>query len=191
MATRLLLGFILFSYFSLCQTEEQRKYAVENFQEFKSFILAPESNEPLLTHFHSKDVYLDLYLDTPEQLLLKNNFSLRFRKRILDATNTNNSYSFQLKNEMDSIHSIRMEVEEKELYFYFAKSDTGWIPLTDLLDTIFYNYENYGANSSNSLHRAITILKSWITFKVNGAIAPFQKLLFLDFKTDEIKTLRP
>lgn len=194
MVIRILISFVVlnFSAYSFCQTEEQRKYSLENFEEFKSFILAPKKDKPLLTHFHSKDVYLDLYLDTPDNLLYKNNLSLRFRKRIFDSTIVDNSYSFQLKSEMDSINSVRMEVDEKELYFYLVKSDTGWVPLTTLLDSIFYHIENGSESpSSKSVQNAFSLIESWIKLKTGGAIAPFQKLLELGFKTNEIKSLRP
>ncbi|MFD1552493.1 hypothetical protein DNU06_14400 [Putridiphycobacter roseus] len=177
------------SFFSFCQTEEQRKYAIQNFEIFKSFILSKESNEALLTHFHAKDIYLDIYLDTPSQLLLKNNLSLRFRKRMVDSTNS--TYAFQLKNEMDSINSLRMEVEEKELYFYYVQGHKKWIPLTDILDSIFYPLENHSEFKTTATQNAVSMLLRWIHFKANGAIAPFQKLIALGFKVTDIQSLKP
>ena len=196
MVIRLFLSFIIFncSVFSFCQTEEQRKYAIENFEEFKSFIFSSVNDEPLLTHFHSKDIYIDLYLDTPDKLLYKNKLSLRFRKRILDSTNAKSkyNYAFQLKNEMDTLNAIRMEVEEKELDFYFVKSDNGWIPLTNVLDTIFLHFENYSeSHSSTTIQNAISLIESWIQIKTNAPIAPFQKLLHLGIKSNDIQKLAP
>lgn len=178
--------------FAFAQTEEQRKYAVDNQAEIEQFILNSGSTEQLLTHFHAKDTYYDMYLDTPEFLLRKQGFSLRFRKRVTKAKKRPITYAFQLKSEMDSLNSLRMEVDETELDFYQVKSGSDWIPLPDLMDRLFAHFEHHPEQPlDESETQAIHLINSWIQFKAAGAIAPFQKLTFLGIETETIQLLQP
>ena len=174
------------------QTEEQRKYVFENNHEIENFILSSGTTEALSTHFHSEYTYYDIYLDTPDFLLLRTKLSLRFRKRITDDKKRPITYGFQLKSEMDSLNSVRMEIEETELDFYMVKSDTGWVPLPTLLDSLFEHYDKHPDQpESENIVKTIQLIESWIQFKAEGAIAPFQRLRHLGFVIREIQSLRP
>jgi hypothetical protein len=189
MATRhiILSVFILFVFMGFSQTEEQRKYEPKKLQELKSFVINSKRTDSLSTYFHSKDVYSDIYLDSPDFILLRSGFSLRFRKRISTDTPEITSYSFQLKSEMDSSNAIRMEVEESELFFYKVKTNEHWVSLSSVLDSFFYCLEN-----NHDSNVAAKILTSWVSFKAGSAIAPFQKLLFLKIcDLNQIRSLRP
>jgi hypothetical protein len=184
---------MLFSFVkaTFSQTEEQRKFSVESQVEFEKFIINSTGTESLSAHFHTKSSYLDIYIDTPDFLLLKNNLSLRFRKRIFE-NDLPVSYTFQLKSEMTLQNSVRMEVEEPELSFYLVQSGNEWIPLTSILDTIFVHFENNPTLPlSPNVGNALLLLNSWIRLKSEGSIAPFQELLFMGFDKDSLKRLIP
>ncbi|MEM6800625.1 MAG: CYTH domain-containing protein [Bacteroidota bacterium] len=174
------------------QTENQRKYLVEDYKGVKAFIQSSQSTENLSTYFHSDATYYDLYLDTPDFLLLKNRMSLRLRKRIISKKKRGITYAFQLKTEMDSLNGLRMEIEETELDFYLLKSGDEWIPMSVLLDSIFYQIDQHPEAPLNpQTKEAFELITFWIQFKAGGAIAPFQKLLYLGFSLEEIQRLRP
>ena len=174
------------------QTENQRKYLVKDYEGIKAFIQSSQATENLSTHFHSDATYYDLYLDTPDFLLLKNRMSLRLRKRITAKKKRGITYTFQLKTEMDSLNGVRMEVEETELDFYLLKAGEEWISMSVLLDSIFYQIDQHPEAPLNpQTQEAFELITSWIQFKAGGAIAPFQKLLFLGFSIEEIQSLRP
>ncbi|MDW3649849.1 MAG: hypothetical protein R8P61_22445 [Bacteroidia bacterium] len=195
METRTLIFTILFlSIFSLAfsQTENQRKYLPGDYVGISGFIQSSQATESFSTHFHSDDMYYDLYLDSPDYFLLKNRMSLRFRKRVPGDKKKAPSYAFQLKSEMDSLNSVRMEVEETELDFYMLKSEGKWIAMSVLLDSIFYYIDQNPEQPINArTSAAFELITNWIAFKAGGAIAPFQKLLFLGFSLEEIQCLQP
>lgn len=186
----MLISAIIFQVFmGYSQTENQRKYAINDAEEIQDFILSSGKTQKLSTHFHSKDSYYDLYIDTPDFLLKKERLSLRFRKRISGKKIT---YGFQLKSEMDSLNSVRMEVEETELDFYQVKSKGTWISLTEVLDTVFKHVEKRpNQKPSENVAHAFELIDNWIQFKAGGAIAPFQKLLYLKVSLQEIQSLAP
>lgn len=191
---KLILALVLLSIFPLAfaQTENQQKFRVDDYEGLELFIRNSQSTASLSTHFHSDDTYYDLYLDSPDFFLLKNGMSLRFRKRVPGNTKKAPTYAFQLKSEMDSLTSIRMEVEETELDFYMLKSGEKWIALSELLDSIFFYIEQTPEQPlTPKTTAAFDLLHRWIKFKAGGAIAPFQKLLFLGFSLEEIQSLRP
>ncbi|MEM8887094.1 MAG: CYTH domain-containing protein [Bacteroidota bacterium] len=174
------------------QTESQRKYLVADYEGIKAFIQSSQSTASLSTHFHSDDTYYDLYLDSPDFLLLKNRMSLRFRKRVPGNKKKKPTYAFQLKSEMDSLNSVRMEVEETELDFYMLKSGDQWIAMSVLLDSVFkYIEESPDEPINPKTSAAFALIQDWVEFKAGGAIAPFQKLLFLGFSLEEVQSLRP
>ncbi len=184
---------ILFSFQLFSQgTEEQRKYVLQKdlFKQMQSKI---EGLNDLGTYFHSKYVYYDLYLDSPDFDLYKQGFSLRFRQRIINDSTT--TYSFQLKSEMLVEKQIRIEVEETELDFYKIKEDNQLTPISEILNRIFTQF-----NQTNSLKDSVffkhnfDLLSTWIAQKAGAPIATFQKLKSLRadvFTTQLISTFKP
>lgn len=180
---------ITFSYFG--QTEQQLKFSVSSPDEFRAHITSSPEIGKLKSLYHSKNNYSDIYLDTPNQLLLQNNLSLRFRKRIFDDTLNTITYSMQLKNEMTSTSSIRMEIEEPELDFYYVMHEKNKVCLTTLLETIFNHYKNTPNQPLNKeTNTAIALIEKWIFDKAEAPVSPFQKLRTLpSINTNGIKKL--
>lgn len=183
--------------FALCyfsafpQYEEQRKYDIEGFEDLKYFVENSGSTKTLSSHFHTESLYYDIYLETPDFKLLQKGYSLRFRKRTNMDSSNEASYSFQLKSEMNSEQSIRLEVEEPELSFYQIQTDSSWTPLTTVLDSIFELIDKK-VQTPGAIEDYTVQLASWIFFKSEAPISPFQKLQHLGIlSTNEIKTLRP
>lgn len=184
--------FIFFYSSALAQFEEQRKFAVENFDSIKHFIKNSENTNSLSTHFHSEFIYYDIYMDTPDFKLFQEGYSLRFRKRTRVGHDKEVSYTFQLKSEMNSPLGIRMEVEEPELSFYEIYSDSKLFPLTNVLDSIFHLVSKRTPTKYPILQNSLELLCIWIKFKSESPISPFQKLLYLEvLNTQEIKSLIP
>jgi hypothetical protein len=173
--------------------EEQRKYVVNTNASLQNLTDSTTLLNGLLFHTHSKYTYFDVYMDTPELDLYKNNLSLRFRKRIF--ANGDTTYGMQLKSEMQSATSIRMEVEETELDLYKIKNNTSHVALIDVLNVFFFQLENGRIDANTTeIKNAIALLQAWVSFKADGCIVPFQKLLYLNLKGLElakIKTLTP
>lgn len=172
-------------------TEEQRKYAIRDTTSFATFIQSSGQLGGFSMRNHSELRYLDLYLDTPDRLLLRNGLSLRFRKRMEGDSLI--GYGFQLKSEMASDTAIRMEVEETELDFYKVKTEKGWIPLTAVLEVFF---DGVGSDRFKAdipeMQQAIMQLQSWIRFKSGSIVTPFQRLQHLPgFDQQIISTLVP
>lgn len=188
----LIAGLLIFADLAVAQgTEEQRKYAITDTASFSAFICSSGQLGGFSMQNHSELTYLDLYLDTPDRLLLKNGLSLRFRKRMEGDSLI--GYGFQLKNEMTSDTAIRMEVEETELDFYKVKTAEGWIPLTAVLDVFFdrIGSDQFKADTPE-IQQAIQQLQSWIRFKSGSIVTPFQQLQHLPgFDQQVIQTLRP
>ncbi|MFO0496246.1 MAG: hypothetical protein ACK50Y_11995 [Flavobacteriia bacterium] len=156
--------------------EDQRKYGVKNIDSFEvSLMKNPTIGGITLLH-HSDDFYYDLYLDSPDFILNRNGFSLRFRKRISNENGI--SYSFQLKSEMLQVNGIRMEVEESDLYFYKLLQDTSVVNLTELIDPLFDFSET--KTLTVEIQKSLETLKQWLIFKSNAPILPFQQLKFLN-----------
>ena len=173
--------------------ETQKKFALNDEISFTDFINISENIDGFSSHYHSRYTYYDLYLDSDNNDLFKMNYSLRFRKRTINDSLEN--YTFQLKDEMNKNKSIRMEVEEKELDFYNIKDNNEWIPLTNVLDTIFHLYnKSLTRKDSSSYLRNLNLISKWIKVKANGSIAPFQKLRHIDsliFDELKIKNFSP
>ena len=129
--------FVFMTNLVFAQTEEQRKYVFDHLDEIENFIRSSDSTEKLSTFHHSKYEQYDIYLDSPDFLLLKNKMSLRFRKQISETRKRPVTYTFQLKSEMEHLNSARMEVEETELDFYLVKSPDGWIPTPNIAGHYF------------------------------------------------------
>ena len=174
-------------------TEEQRKYIVKANASLLGITDLATGLNGLSFHTHSKYNYFDIYIDTPELDLYKNNLSLRFRKRIF--TNGDITYGMQLKSEMQSATSIRMEVEETELDVYKIKTDTGFVALIDVLNVFFTQLENNSVDANTAkIKNAMALLQAWIRFKADGCVVPFQKLMYLNLKGLELaktQTLTP
>ena len=76
---------------------------------------------------------------------------------------------------MDSLNSVRMEVEETELDFYLVKSGEEWISMTVLLDTIFHRFETYPEHPMNEeVEEAIRLINTWIHFKRKEPLPPYR-----------------
>jgi hypothetical protein len=159
-------------------TEEQRKYAVPDPAVFSAFVNGSGSAGGFSTFHHSDYTYMDIYLDTPDRLLLRNSLSLRFRKRYLSDTVV--TYGLQLKSEMTSDTAVRMEVEETELAFYKVKTPGGWLPLTEVLDIYFDALAKGPVDfRSAEISNASSVLEEWIRFKAGGIVTPFRRLMNL------------
>jgi hypothetical protein len=147
----------------------------------------------LSTSYNAQYIYYDIYLDTPDFTLFKNQYSLRFRKRNFGAAGV--TYSLQLKSEMDTGSSVRMEVDEPDLNLYKIKTAKGWITLTSALDVFFHQIETKSVDpQSAEIRNASANIQTWIAFKVGGTVAPFQKLLHLNLPgldSVKMKTLSP
>lgn len=172
-------------------TEEQRKYFIKDEKALMNFINSSGQLDGFSIYNHSQYTYFDIYLDTPDFDLYKSGLSLRFRKRVFnDSTIT---YGIQLKSEMETDTSIRMEVEEKELDFYRVKTNSGWLELPKLLDMLFLQVEKKQINiNSAEFQQAISSIQKWIEFKAESTITPFQKLSHLNgWDTKKIKNLKP
>lgn len=143
----------------------------------------------LSTLQHSGYVYHDAYLDTPNDLLLNNGFSLRIRKRVWNDTTI--TYSMQLKSEMSKTSAIRVEVEEKELDFYrFLNFEKDTLLVTDLLDQLFYtSSRRYNDSLNAEFEFAREEINSWIQFIAEQPITPFQYLNHLDSLKFDRETL--
>ena len=197
MGTDRLCRFILFFVFLgnsiSAQVEEQRKYIFSNADSIHAFIRSSGTLNGLSTHFHSEDVYYDLYLDTPDFSISQNHLSMRFRKRTMG--NNIVTYTFQLKSEMETAGGLRMEVEETELNFYKVKTEEGWVSLPTVLDVFFSQLEKNSVDpKSPKIQLATQQLQTWIRDNVPGPITPFQKLAHLKMKgleTEALKTLTP
>ncbi len=174
-------------------TEEQRKYLIKDEKALLNFINSSEQLEGLSLFNHSQYTYFDLYLDTPDFDLYKNKLSLRFRKRIFSDTLV--TYGLQLKSEMETYSSVRMEIEEKELGFYRVKTDKGWVELPKILDVIFSQIQNNKFDiSSVEFQQALSSIQKWIQLNAESTISPFQKIAFLKLKglgTEKIVTIKP
>ena len=153
-------------------TEDQRKFSIQNndsiYKEIES--LSDIGDFSLLQH--SKDIYYDIYLDSPDFTLKKHGFSLRFRKRI--TQNNDISYSFQLKSEMNEVNSIRLEAEEDNLELYQFIQGTNKVSLIALLEPLFQYTENQVLSDVIQLN--IQTINEWINFKFDAPILPFQLL---------------
>lgn len=174
-------------------TEEQRKYVIKDEKALLNFINSSGQLEGLSLYNHSQFTYFDLYLDTPDFDLYKNKLSLRFRKRIFcDSLVT---YGLQLKSEMETASSVRMEIEEAQLDFYRVKTDQGWIELSKILDIIFSQIQNNKIDiSSKEMHNALSSIQKWIQLNAESTISPFQKIAFLKLnglEREKIATIRP
>lgn len=174
-------------------TEEQRKYVIKDEKALLNFINSSGQLEGLSLYNHSQYTYFDLYLDTPDFDLYKNKLSLRFRKRIFSDSLV--TYGLQLKSEMETVSSVRMEIEEAQLDFYRVKTDLGWIELPKILDIIFSQIQNNKIDiSSKEMQHALSSIQKWIQLNVESTISPFQKIAFLKLnglEREKIATIRP
>ncbi|MES2556111.1 MAG: hypothetical protein V4604_08170 [Bacteroidota bacterium] len=167
-------------------TEEQRKYGIPDPAIFSAFITASGTAGGFSTFHHSEYTYMDIYLDTPDELLFQHGLSLRFRKRFLNDTLV--TYGLQLKSEMASDTAVRMEVEEPELDFYQVKTPDGWQPLTEVLDVYFDALAQGPVDyQSPEIAKASALLQEWIRFKAGGVVTPFQRLLHLKLAGLDLK----
>ena len=173
--------------------ETQKKFAFPQSVSIEEFATNTENSIEFKTHYHSFNLYYDLYVDNENKDLYKMGYSLRFRKRIVN--DSIESYTFQLKDEMGLEKETRMEAEETELDFYRVKDGGKWIPLPVVLDTIFNLYSDLGSMpDSNLFFHNLKLIEKWMNIKANGSIAPFQRLRHIDsltFDLNKLKSFRP
>ncbi len=189
--------FALFISAVFAQEEEQRKYVFTTpTTNTITIINGGGQLDGLTIKKHSDFEYFDLYLDTENLALIKNKLSLRIRKR--DYGNGEIAYGIQLKSEMLKAGDIRMEIDENELDYMTIYFNGKKIPLTKTLETIYQRFnqiisgtEKVDLTQDAVLKGQIGVLNHWISFKVNAAIAPFQKLRNLKIDRAELATLRP
>lgn len=174
-------------------TEEQRKYKIGDKNTFVNFIQSSASLDGLSLYNHSQYTYYDIYLDTPEFDLYKNGYSFRFRKRVFNDTLI--TYGLQLKSEMKTDTSVRMEVEEKDLTLYKIKTKNGWVNLIDVIDELMaYLNSNSVDTKDEKFVTYCSYIQQWIEFKVGSTIVPFQRMMHLGnacLAKDKMKTLKP
>ncbi|MDG2343185.1 MAG: hypothetical protein P8L23_01260 [Flavobacteriales bacterium] len=190
----LLIGLLLLSVNFYGQGfETQKKFSLPEEMNFEDFIKNSQKVNEFYSFYHSQYLYYDLYIDNEEGDLFQMEYSLRFRKRIINDSVEN--YTFQLKDEMSLGKEIRMEIEEKELDFYNVIYDKKWVPLTAVLDTVFELYNDLlTQKDSNSFFKNLFLIEKWIKTKANGPIAPFQKLRHIDsvmFNEKKISSFKP
>jgi hypothetical protein len=188
----------LFSVNAFSQTEEQRKYVFKSISsEFIKMINSGNVNG-ISTKKHSDYTYIDLYLDTDDLDLYKNNLSLRIRKRNFGDGTV--EYGMQLKSEMLVNGQARMEVEEDELNFYnIVLADNSKVKLQDELNIVFNRFiklielnPNVQVKDDAVISSKIDNINTWISFKLNAAIAPFQKLNRMKLISKlSLRTLKP
>lgn len=189
--------FALFISAVFAQEEEQRKYVFTTPSTNTITIINGGGQlDGLTIKKHSDFEYFDLYLDTENLALIKNKLSLRIRKR--DYGNGEIAYGIQLKSEMLKAGDIRMEIDENELDYMTIYFNGKKIPLNKTLETIYQRFnqiisgtEKVDLTQDAVLKEQIGVLNHWISFKVNAAIAPFQKLRNLKIDRAELATLRP
>lgn len=173
--------------------ETQKKFSLPEEMNFEEFIKNSQKVNEFYSFYHSQYLYHDLYIDSEEGDLFKMEYSLRFRKRIINDSVEN--YTFQLKDEMSLGKEVRMEIEEKELDFYNVMYNEKWVPLTLVLDTVFDLYNNLlTKKDSNSFFHNLNLVEKWMKSKANGPIAPFQRLRHIDstkFNEKKISSFKP
>ncbi len=192
-----LITLYLSSFFVSAQEEEQRKYVFNSpSNNTISIINGGGQLDGLSVKKHSDYEYFDLYMDTDNLALIKNKLSLRIRKR--DYGNGEIAYGIQLKSEMLKSGDIRMEIDENELEYMKIYFQGKTIDLTKNLESIFQRFtqiingtEKVDITQDRILKEQVNILNHWIAFKINAAIAPFQKLRKLKIDKNELATLRP
>jgi len=192
-----LIALCLSTFFVSAQEEEQRKYVFSSPSDNTiSIINGGGQLDGLSIKKHSDYEYFDLYLDTDNLALIKNKLSLRIRKR--DYGNGEIGYGIQLKSEMLKSGDIRMEIDENELDYMKIYFQGKTIDLTKNLESIFQRFtqiingtEKVDITQDLILKEQVNLLNHWIAFKINAAIAPFQKLRNLKIDKNELATLRP
>lgn len=178
-------------------TEEQRKYVFNgDTSKFEAF-MSGGVLDGLSSKNHSEYTYTDIYIDTENLDLYKNNLSLRLRKR--DYGDGTTEYGIQLKSEMLNHGDIRMEVEEDELNFYQVVHEGQVYSLQKTIDAMIAQFLKVSENATRStvltqdseMNVLNERLLSWLRFKVNAAIGPFQKLNRLLKDKANLATIRP
>lgn len=179
------------------QTEEQRKYVFPSLnQRTLQTVNGGAVLNGLTIKKHSVYEYYDLYLDTQDFDLLKMNLSLRIRKR--DYGNGTIEYGMQLKSEMLKAGDIRMEIDETELDYMQVYYRGHVIKLQNVLAAIYENFQaklasgdGVDLSQDQDMQENLNILKTWLAFKANSAVAPLQKLRQLKLSLEKRRTLRP
>lgn len=173
--------------------ELQRKYKLEN----ATHLLRPLGSDLNIGSFNLKTTSvhksMDLYFDTPDLLLFKNNMSLRFRKVV--KNNGKIEYKLQLKDEMVSTVDSRLEVDENNLVSHQLMTAEGLKSLTEILDTIFRKLQSQNKTGEKIEEvKELDDIIQWVKLESDGFIEPFQVLADLNkpgLSSKVLSTLRP
>lgn len=176
--------------------EEQRKYVFSRMDQTVLNLLDQGAVVSGLTiKKHSTYDYMDIYLDSKEFDLFHHKLSLRFRRRVYE--DNSKAFGMQIKSEMLKNGDVRMEVEEDELNFYKVIHEGKTYLLQDVVNNFFERYlaiVRDGVNTiadDEKIKEYSAILTSWLKFKLDGPVAPLQKLKHLKNKFKSITTLQP
>lgn len=176
--------------FCPAQTELQFKYKIEDNSLLRDFLVTNPQWQNYGIEYHSVYVYSDIYLDTPDKLLYKNGYSLRFRrKKMLNDSIT--SYVMQLKSEMQGDSTGRLEVEEENLRIYSVCLADSTVSLVKHLDRFFAANDSSWMNFPDS--NSLFIIKSWLKSKSGGIILPILeiekrlKVIYPDFDAGDLE----
>lgn len=183
--------FLTFGVFSQ-PTEEQLKFRLPDSLGEYTLLFGLDGVGGLSAIQHSEYFYYDIYLDTPDDLLLNNGWSLRLRKRNINDSTV--SYSMQLKSEMSDTNAVRFEIEEKELEFYrWVNPENRVFKVTDIIDSIrVFAEQPLIKKNQDSCELHCDRLNAWLASMVGSPITPFQYLQFVDpalFNDEMLKQL--
>jgi hypothetical protein len=159
------------------QTESQRKFVFSNYDSIAQLI---ETNGELGAfgfHQHATYFYFDIYFDTPDKLLQKQQVSMRMRIQYRPGSKDSLNYTFQLKTEMTHPGAPRLEMEESDLDIYRLIFQGKEIRLHQLLEAFKEESQKSAVELNFSAH--LTAFTAWFKQKSGAPIAPFQGLRFL------------
>ena len=174
------------------QTESERKFVFSNYDSIAQLI---EKNGELGTfgfHQHATYFYFDIYFDTPDKLLQKQQVSMRMRIQYRPGSKDSLNYTFQLKTEMTHPGAPRLEMEESDLDIYRLTFQEKEIRLHQLLEAFKEESQKSAVELNFSAH--LTAFTAWFKLKAGAPIAPFQGLRFLFpkiFTEQVIASLKP
>lgn len=169
--------------------EDQRKYVFPKGRSMPGELIAATDIDGFKITHHSDYDYLDIYLDTDEFVIFKNELSLRFRKRNLD--DGQKTYDFQLKSEKKDAADNRLEVDFKEFSAEEVKIDGTTSKLVTFLDPLFDMAENGEVKRDSKVFKhGVDAIGKWLSSDSGNASPPVVELkkYIKDYK---VKLLKP
>lgn len=182
--------FLFLSNFVHGQTESERKFVFANYDSIALLIQKNGTLAEFGFQQHATYYYFDIYFETPDKLLQKHQVSLRLRIQFRPGTKDSLNYTFQLKTEMSYPGAPRLEMEERELYYYKLNHHGEEVVLQQVLQ----NFQEEAKKTSPDFTKHKEIFSTWFKQKAGAPIAPFQGLRFLFpqvFTEQVIGTLMP